>query len=161
METFDPEDFKDKTASKVSVVFCKQTRRIKQGRNPGFEGLPVQHTACHVLSMSRIAFHHLIGWLKARVRDLSHSQLFVVGLLGRDDGGVRSQGEMNPRVWHEVGLKLCQIHVQSAVESQGRRDRRHDLPDQAVEIRVSGSLDVQIPPANVVDGLVVHHKGAV
>merc|ERR1711931_435348 len=30
----------------------------------------VQHTASHVLSMTRITFHHLVGWLKTSIGDL-------------------------------------------------------------------------------------------
>ena len=44
----------------------------------------------------------------------------MVGLLGRDDGGVGHQGEVNTRVEHQVGLKLGQINVQGAVEPTGK-----------------------------------------
>jgi len=32
----------------------------------------VKHTASHVLAMTWIAFHHLIGWFKTCVGNLSH-----------------------------------------------------------------------------------------
>merc|ERR1712168_1319652 len=32
----------------------------------------VQHTAGHVLAMTRIPFHHLVGWLEAGVCDLRY-----------------------------------------------------------------------------------------
>ena len=35
------------------------------------------------------------------------------------------------------------------------------LANQPVEVGIAGPLDVQVPPADVVDGLVVHHEGAV
>lgn len=41
----------------------------------------VQHTAGHVLAMARVTLHHLIGWLKARVGDLGHRELLVIGFL--------------------------------------------------------------------------------
>ena len=44
----------------------------------------VQHAAGHVLAVTRVAFHHLVGWLEAGVGDLSHGQLLVVGLIGRE-----------------------------------------------------------------------------
>ena len=36
----------------------------------------------------------------------------------------------------------------------------HDLSDEPVQIGVGGSQDVQIAPAQVVDGFVIHHEGA-
>ncbi len=36
-----------------------------------------------------------------------------------------------------------------------------NLPDETIEISVWRALDVQIPFADVVDGLIVHHEGAV
>jgi hypothetical protein len=35
----------------------------------------VQHAAGHVLSMTWITFHHLIGWFKNCIGDFSHCQL--------------------------------------------------------------------------------------
>merc|ERR1719402_313766 len=40
----------------------------------------VQHAAGHVLAMTGIAFHHLVGWLKAGIGNFSNRQLFMVGL---------------------------------------------------------------------------------
>ena len=68
---------------------------------------------------------------------------------------------MDPWVGNQVGLELSQVHVESSVEPQGGRDRGHNLADQPVQVGVRRSLDVQVPPADVVDGLVVHHEGAV
>ena len=42
----------------------------------------VQHAACHVLAVARVAFHHLVGWLEACIGDFSHTELLVVGLFG-------------------------------------------------------------------------------
>ena len=44
---------------------------------------PVQHAARHVLAHSRVTFHHLVGWLKASIGDLSYRQLLVEGLDSR------------------------------------------------------------------------------
>ena len=85
----------------------------------------------------------------------------MVGLLGGDDGGVGGQGEVDTGVGHQVGLELRQIHVQGAVEAQGGGDGGDDLADQTVEVGVGGALDVQVAAADVVDGLVVDHEGAV
>ena len=40
-------------------------------------------------------------------------------------------------------------------------DGGDDLTNQTVQIGVSRSLNVKVPAADVVDGLVVHHEGAV
>ena len=82
-------------------------------------------------------------------------------LLSRDDGSVGDQREVDPGVGHQVGLKLVQIDVESSVKSQGSRDGGDDLADQPVEVGVGRSLDVEVPPADVIDGLIVHHEGAV
>ena len=68
---------------------------------------------------------------------------------------------MDTWVGHQVGLELGQIHVEGAFEAQGGGDGGHDLADQTVEVGVGGTLDVQVAAADVVDGLVVDHKGTV
>ena len=111
--------------------------------------------------MAGVALHHLVGGLEAGVGDLSHRQLLMVGLLGGDDGSVGGQREVDTGVGHQVGLELCQIHVEGTIEAQGGSDGGHDLADQTVEVGVGGALDVQVAAADVVDGLVVNHEGAV
>jgi hypothetical protein len=121
----------------------------------------VQHAASHVLAVTRIALDHLVGGLEAGVGDLRDGQLLVVGLLGRDDGSVGDQGEMDARIGHQVGLELGQVDVEGAVETQRGGDARHDLANQPVQVGVGGTLDVQVTAADVVDGLIVDHEGAV
>ena len=48
----------------------------------------VHHAAGHVLTMSGIALSHHGCGLEGGVGDLSNGELFVVGLLSRDDGGI-------------------------------------------------------------------------
>ena len=55
----------------------------------------VQHAAVHVLAVTGIALHHLVGGLEAGVGDLSNGQLLVVGRLGGDDWGVGGQWEVD------------------------------------------------------------------
>merc|ERR1719322_2018847 len=121
----------------------------------------VEEAAGHVLSVTRVTLDHLVGWLKASVGDLRDGELLMVGLLGRDDGSIGDQGEVNPGVGHQVGLELSQVHVQGSVKPQGGGDGGHDLADQPVEVGVGWPLNVQVTPADVVDGLVVNHEGAV
>ena len=60
----------------------------------------VQHTARHVLAVTWVTFHHLVGWLKGSVGDLGNRQLFMVSLLGGDDRGVGGQREVDSWVGH-------------------------------------------------------------
>ena len=107
------------------------------------------------------ALHHLVGGLDAGVGDLGHGELLVVSLLRGDDWSIGDEREMDPWVGHQVGLELGEIHVESSVKPQRRRDGGDDLPDQPVQVGVSGTLNVQVAAADVVDGLVVHHEGTV
>lgn len=127
----------------------------------GHDVTTVQHATRHVLAVAWIAFHHLVGGLEAGIGDLSHRQLLVVRLLGGDDWCVSHQREVDTRVGHQVGLELCKIDVEGAVEAQGGGDGRHDLADEPVQVGVCGALDVEVAAADVVDGLVVDHEGAV
>lgn len=70
---------------------------------------------------------YLIGRLEASIGDFSDRQLLVVRLLGGDDGRIGRQREVDARVGDQVRLELRQVHVQGAVETQGRGYRGHDL----------------------------------
>merc|ERR1719476_908455 len=103
---------------------------------------PVEHAAGHVLAMTRVALHHLVGGLKAGVGDLRHAELLVVSLLGRDDGSVGDQGEVDPGVGHQVGLELSEIHIEGSVKPERGGDGGDNLTDQAVQVGVGWPLDV-------------------
>ena len=64
-------------------------------------------------------------------------------------------------VRYQVGLEFSQVNVQSAIESQGGGDRGDNLADQSVQVGVGGAFNVQVASADVVDGFVVNHEGAV
>ena len=64
-----------------------------------------QQTAGHVFSMTRVALHHLVSRFKASSCDLSDTQLFVVGFLGRDNWSVSGQRKVYTGVRHQIGLK--------------------------------------------------------
>merc|ERR1719515_231033 len=119
------------------------------------------NAAGHVLAMSWVTLDHLVGWLETSVGDLSNTQLFMVGLLCRDDWSIGHQREVNPWIWHQVGLELSQIHVESSIKPERGSDGGHNLTNQTVEIGVSWPLNVQIATTDVVDGLVINHEGAV
>ena len=81
-------------------------------------------------------------WLEAGVSDLTNSKLLMVSLLGRDDGRVGSQREVDSRVGYQVSLELCQIYVEGTIKAERSRDGGHDLTDDSVEIGVAGTFDV-------------------
>ena len=78
-------------------------------------------------------------------RDLSHGQLLVVGLLGRDDRSIGREHEVDARVRHQVRLELRDVHVQGSIEAKAGRQGTDDLGDQAVQVGVRGALNVQVP----------------
>ena len=79
----------------------------------------VQQSAGRVFTMARVTFHHLVGWFKASIGDLCCSKLFMVGFLSRDDRGVCGQREVDAGIGHQIGLELCQIHIQGAIKPRG------------------------------------------
>jgi len=121
----------------------------------------VQHAASHVLAMTWVALHHLVGWLKAGVGDLGNRQLLMVSLLSGDDWGISGQRKMDSWVWHQVGLELGKIDVEGTIKSQGGGDGRNDLSNQPVEVGVGWSLNVEVTSADVIESLVVNHEGTV
>jgi len=121
----------------------------------------VQHAACHVLSVTGIALDHLVGWLEASVGDLSDGELLVVGLLGRDDGSVSNQGEVDTGIGDQVGLELSEIDVEGTIEAKRSCDGADDLTDQPVKVGVGGTLDIEVTTADIVDGFVVDHESTV
>jgi len=62
-------------------------------------------------------------------------------------------------VGDQVGLELSDIDVQGSVESQRGSQGGNDLTDKSVQVGVSGSFNVQVSSADIVDGLVVQHDG--
>ncbi len=125
----------------------------------GHDVAPIKEAAGHVLTRRRVDPDHLVGGLEAGVGDVRDLHGLVHGLVGRDEGRVGRHGEVDPRVWHQVGLELVEVHVQGALEPERGRDRGQDLRDHPVEVDVGRVPDVQIAVADVVDGLVVHHEG--
>merc|ERR1712157_16255 len=118
----------------------------------------VQEAASHVLTVSGITFDHLVGRLEASIGDFSNSQLLVISFLGRDDWGIGGQRKVDSRIRDQVGLEFGQIDVQSTIESQRSGDRRDNLSDQSVQVGVSGSFNIQISSADIIDSFVIDHK---
>ena len=119
----------------------------------------VEHGAGHVFTMAWVALGHHGGGFESTVGDFGNGQLFMVSLLSRDDRGVRGQHEVDTGVGHQVGLELSDINVEGTVESQRGSQRRDDLGDQSVQVGVSGSLDIKLSAADIIDGFVIEHNG--
>ena len=68
---------------------------------------------------------------------------------------------MDTWVWDQVGLELGQVNVQGTIKAERCCDGRHNLANQAVQVGVSGTLNVQVAAADVVDGFIVDHEGTV
>jgi len=103
-----------------------------------------------------VALDHHACRLEDSVGDLSDGELLVVSLLSRDDGSVRGKHEVDTRVGHQVGLELSDVHVQGTIEAQGGSQGRDALGDQTIEVGVSGTLNVEVTTADVIQSFVVH-----
>jgi len=119
----------------------------------------IEHGASHVFSVSGVTFGHHGGGFEGRVGDFSNGELFVIGFLGRDDGGIRRKHEVNSGIGDQVGLEFSDINVQGSVESEGGGEGGDNLGDESVQVSVSGSFDVQLSSADVIDGFVIEHDG--
>ena len=118
----------------------------------------VEEAAGHVLPMPGITLNHLVGRLKAGIGDLSHSKLLMVSLLRGDDRCIGDQWEVDPGIGNQVGLELCQIHIEGSIKAKGGSDGGHYLTNETVEVGISWPLNIQVPAADVIDGLIVNHE---
>jgi len=82
-------------------------------------------------------------------------EALVRAFLARNDRCVADQWIVDARVWHQVGLELIQVDVESTIEAKARRDGADDLGNQTVEMLIIRTRNVEVAAANVVDGLVV------
>ena len=68
--------------------------------------------------MSGVALDHHGSRFEDSAGDLGDGELLVVGFLGGDDWGIRTQHKVDSWVWDQVGLELGDVDVQSTVEPQ-------------------------------------------
>jgi len=80
--------------------------------------LPIEETAGHVLSIPGVALDHLVLWLEASIGDFRERHLFVVSLLRGNDWRVSHEWKVDAGIWNQVGLKLCEINVEGAIETE-------------------------------------------
>lgn len=74
---------------------------------------------------------------------------------------VGNQRVVNTRERHQVGLELGQIDVEGTIETETGGDRANDLGDQTVQVLITGTRDVQVATADIVDSLIVNQEGTV
>jgi len=119
----------------------------------------IQHRASHVFTVTGVTFgHHGCGF-ESRVGNLGNGELFVISLLSGDDRAVRGQHEVDTGIRYQVSLELSDINVQSTIESQRGSQRGDDLSDESVQVGVSGSFNIQLSSADIIDGFVIEDNG--
>jgi len=105
--------------------------------------------------VTRIALSHHVGGLEGGVGDLGNRELLVVSLLSGNDGGVGREHEVDTGVGDQVGLELGNIDIEGTIESEGGSQGGDNLSDEAVQVGVGGSLNIEGSAADIVDSLVV------
>lgn len=143
----------------------------------------VQQGNSHVLSIARVTDNHLVVRLEACKRGKSdtcstqtgyaecgihtlegqvvHLEALVGALVAGDNRSVGDQRVMDTRVRDQVGLELVQVDVQGTVKAQTGGDGADNLSDQAVQVLIAGTRDIQVAAADVVDSLVVDQESTV
>ena len=87
-------------------------------------------------TLQGIAFHHLISRLEAGFGDCINGKSFMISPLSRDEWGVSCQRIVDPRVGHQVRLKLVEVDVERPVEPERCSDGGEDLGNEPVQVRV-------------------------
>jgi hypothetical protein len=121
----------------------------------------VEERNSHVLAVARVADNHLVVGLEALEGEVADLEALVGAAVAGDDRGVGDERVVDAGIWHQVSLELVQINVEGTVEAKRRGDGADNLGNQAVQVLVAGTRDVQVATANVIDSFVVHQEGAV
>jgi hypothetical protein len=99
-----------------------------------------------------------IRTLECQIADL---ETLVRALLGRDDRGVTDERVVDTGIGDQVGLELVQVDVERTIEPERGGDGANNLSNEAVEVLIVGTGDVQAATADVIDGFVVDEERAV
>jgi len=121
----------------------------------------IEQAAGHIFTATRITFHHLVLRVKASVRDLSNTELFVENFFSRDHRGVSDERKVDSGVGNKIGLEFGQIDIQRTIEAKGSRNGRDHLSNQSVKIDIGGSFDIKIATANIVDRFIINHESTI
>lgn len=87
----------------------------------------VKQARGHVFSVTRIALHHLVIWLEARHGYLLNRVRLMRCFRSGHNWCVSNQREVNPRIGHEICLKLIKIDIKGTIEPERSGDRRDNL----------------------------------
>ena len=87
--------------------------------------------------------------------------LLMVSLLSRDDRRVSDQREMNPGVWHQIGLELVEVNIKSTIKTERGSNGGDNLTNQTIQVGVGWPLNIQITTADIVNSLVVNHESTI
>jgi hypothetical protein len=66
---------------------------------------------------------------------------------------------MDSWVWDEVGLEFSNIDIEGTVESERSSQRGDDLSNESVQVGVSGSFNIELSSADIIDSFVINHGG--
>ena len=141
----------------------------------------VQQASSHILPITRVTFDHLVVGFEAGHRDLLHGIGFMRCLGSRDNGRVGDQGKVDAGIRDQVSLKFVQVDVEGSIEAERGSDRGYNympsapaiiprthfaagkrtLSNESVEIFVIRSLNPEVPTANIVNRLIIHHEAAI
>lgn len=91
--------------------------------------------------------------------------MYLETLVGRSLGGhnwgIADEWVVDARIGNQVGLEFVQVNVQCTIESEAGSDGRDDLRNEAVQVLVVWSRNVQIATADIINGLIVNQEGTV
>ena len=77
----------------------------------GHDITTVQHATGHIFAMAWIALDHLVTWFETWIGYFGHGQLLMVGTIRTDHWRICHQRKVDPRVRHQVGLKLIKVNI--------------------------------------------------
>jgi len=116
----------------------------------------VHEATRHELSVSRIT----LGKKSAGVGhdsccQLSNRESLVVCLLAGHKRRIRRDEQMKTRVRNEYGGEVVNVNIQGSVEAKRCCQRRNNLSNEPVKIRVRRTLNVESFLANSVESLII------
>ena len=83
----------------------------------------------------------------------------MISFFGWDNWGVWGQHKVNSWIWDQVSLEFSNIDVQSTIESQWGGQWGDNLSNESVQVSVSGSFNIQLSSADIIDGFVIEDNG--
>jgi hypothetical protein len=85
----------------------------------------------------------------------------VLALGRRNDRSVADERVVNTGIRNKVGLELVEIDVERTIESERRGNGADNLSNEAVQVLVRRSGDIEVATADIVDSLVIDEESTV